>query len=474
MGRELAYGGLPRHGPDARRWEERSTDPARSYRTAAQRDRDRILYSSAFHRLAYVTQVTAPEAGHAFHNRLGHSLKVAQVGRRNAERLQILAIEGKLDDPAAALVATIDPDAVEASCLAHDLGHPPFGHIAEKALHAAGQAHCGDSFDAFEGNAQSFRIVSRLAVRDEDQGLNLARQTLDALLKYPWAHSKDPSKKANRKWGFYAGAADSAVGDAETFHFVRPVIEDASPDDRRCLEAEIMDWADDLTYAVHDLDDFFRAGLVPLHRLGETSSPEFEELQKMLTETKEAEPHSFPPHSIDDLLAATHQALSLEGPEIRYSHTAKNRALMREMGSKLITRYLKAFRLVAAAGGSGAELEIDEDAKCEVEALKLLVRVFVIRRPGLAVVQHGQERVIRCLFERYFEASEAAHGGDRRLFPPGAKERLLNSDNSPEERARVVIDLIAGLTEAGVVTLHQRLEGGWTSVRALDATADVG
>lgn len=475
MGKGLSNSGLPRVDPDGRQWGVRSKDLARAQRTPAQRDRDRILYCSAFHRLAYVTQVTAPEAGHTFHNRLGHSLKVAQVGRRNAERLQRLAAGGKLDEPAARLVESIDPDAVEASCLAHDLGHPPFGHIAEKALHEEAQALVSDSFDAFEGNAQSFRLVSRLAVRDEDQGLNLTRQTLDGLLKYPWGYSTDSQSKAHRKWGFYGNAPESQAGDEEAFQFVRPDASDPGPEEDRCLEAEIMDWADDLTYAVHDLDDFFRAGLIPLHGLGDRASPEFEELHRLLTETEESEPSAFRDHSIEDLLTATGEALALEGggPEAAYRHDANNRALMREMGSKLITRYLSGFRLVAGSE-SAVELEIDPDKRCEVEALKMLVRVFVIRRPGLAVVQHGQERVIKCLFRRYFEASTAGEHGERRLFPPSAKERLANSDDSAEERARVVIDLISGLTEAGAVQLHQRLEGGWTSVRALDATADLG
>lgn len=393
MRRELANRGEPRSEPDRRQEEKLPSDPARNYRSPAQRDRDRILYCSAFHRLAYVTQVTASEAGHTFHNRLGHSLKVAQVGRRNAERLERLAEDGELDEKAAALVASIDPDAVEASCLGHDLGHPPFGHIAERALHEEAQTRLGSTFDAFEGNAQSFRIVSRLAVRD-------------------------------------------------------------------------------LTYAVHDLDDFYRAGLIPLHRLRDGSSPESERLTGLFEEAKEAEPATFPTQPIDELVDATRRALAVEGLPTAYEYTVGNRVRMREFGSKLITRYLKAFRLVS--GGGGVELEIDDEARCEVEALKLLVRVYVIRRPGLAVVQHGQERVIRELFCRYFDASASGENGDRRIFPPGARERLEKTDDSDEERARAVIDLIAGLTEAGAIQLHQRLEGGWVSARALDATAGAG
>lgn len=472
MCQELANGGVPRCDPDKRQEEPSDEDPARSGRSPAQRDRDRIVYSSAFHRLAHVTQVTAPEAGHAFHNRLGHSLKVAQVGRRNAERLQGLARKGELDEGAARLVASLDPDAVEASCLGHDLGHPPFGHIAERALHQEARKHLGTDFDAFEGNAQSFRIVTRLSIRDDGPGLGLTRRTLDGLLKYPWQYSSDEKSKGHYKWGFYKGDPNSEAGDEDAFRHARPdAPADPGPEEKRSLEAEIMDWADDLTYAVHDLDDFFRAGLIPLHHLLDRNSPESDDLARRFTEAKEAESASFPPFSITDLVEATHRALTRAGPRAPYEHTVDNRARMREFGSRLITQYLNAFQLITR--GDEVMLKIDKEERCEVEALKLLVRVYVIRRPGLAAVQHGQERMIRELFKRYFEAS-AKDTGDRRLFPPGAKERLANSDDSQEERARVVIDLIAGMTESGAIKLHQSLEGGWTSVRALDATAGLG
>lgn len=451
---------------DERRWSASTEARGRGYRTPSQRDCDRILYCSAFQRLAYVTQVTAPEAGHAFHNRLGHSLKVAQVGRRNAERLIGLADNGHITGSAASLVRTIDPDSVEAACLAHDLGHPPFGHIAEKALHEEAQEAVGDTFDAFEGNAQTFRIVTRLAVRDgKNPGLNLTRRTLDGVLKYPWAYSTDDRQKAHRKWGYFAD-------DKDAFEFVRPDAHQAPG--RRRIEAEIMDWADDLTYAVHDLDDFFRAGLIPVHRLQDPKSSEFEILRGRLTEARDAEPSAFPDYEIDELLEAVRRPLSLHGPRVAYDHTIATRASMREFGSNLITRYLDAFSLTSMNEPAGVRLEIDADARLEVEALKLLVRVFVIRRPGLGVVQHGQEKVIRGLFNKYFEASSRGGSGDRRLFPPGARERLETAGNAAEERARVVIDLISGFTESGAIELHQRLTGGWTSARALDATADSG
>jgi dGTPase len=212
---------------DARQWEIEKGDRSSGVRTPAQRDRDRILYCSAFQRLAYVTQVTAPEGGYSFHNRLTHSLKVAQVGRRNAERLIAQARSGELEGEAAAQAELLDPDSVEAACLAHDLGHPPFGHICEWALRAAAQEKLSEGFDAFEGNAQSFRIVTRLAIRRDKPGLDLTRRTLDGLLKYPWGYSVNPSKKAHRKWGYYGD-------DTEAFDFVRP-----DRDEAKSLAAEI-------------------------------------------------------------------------------------------------------------------------------------------------------------------------------------------------------------------------------------------
>jgi dGTPase len=445
--------------------------PEHSFRTKAQRDRDRILYSSAFQRLAYVTQVTAPESGHTFHNRMSHSLKVAQVGRRNAERLKQLAKDKRITGAAARMVLALDPDAIEASCLAHDLGHPPFGHIAEEVLHKKASEHV---VDGFEGNAQSFRIVTRLAVRSDrtdEPGLDLTRQTLDGLLKYPWRHwASDPLNRRERKWGYYED-------DKDAFGFAR----DGWPEEtveslpERCLAAEIMNWADDLTYAVHDVDDFFRAGLVPLDRLGEPNGSEGKHLEVLLHDARQADPRNFPDHSIDALVAAIRRVVGQYGLDAPYEHTASARARMRTSASKLITRYLEAFSIQDEPGGTGVRLKIAPRQLLEVTALKLLVHVYVVRRPGLAVVQHGQRRVIEDLFNFYFRASSqrGLDGGDHRLFPPGARERLNNSSATSTGRARVVLDFLASLTEESAIQLHHRLSGGWTAP-TLDATAQVG
>jgi dGTPase len=447
-----------------RQWRKKAT---KSYRTPQQRDRDRVLYSSALQRLAYVTQVTPSESGHTFHNRLSHSLKVAQVGRRNTERLKTLVKTGAVTGPAARMIDALDPDAVEASCLAHDLGHPPYGHIAEKVLHEKALKYLPDGF---EGNAQSFRIVTRLSVRDDKPGMDLTRQTLNGLLKYPWRRwptDLTPGQKRSRKWGAYDDDQDALA-------FARRDWPPENPFElpQRCLEAEIMDWADDLTYAVHDVDDFFRAGLIPLDRLAATDRTELKHLETLLADAHAEDPHSFPDFEIEHLAEAAKQVTSRVGVAARYRHTHLDRRAMREFGSKLITRYLEAFSIENQ--GRQAKLVIDDGARCEVEALKMLVRVYVIRRPSLAVVQQGQMRVVGELFDRYFEAAAPRIGsGKRHLFPPGARERLEKDGTSEAVRARITLDLISGLTETATIKLHNRLSGGWIG-SALDATAAIG
>ena len=443
-------------------------DPWRQdFRTPGMHDRDRILYCSAFQRLAYVTQVTAPEAGFTFHNRLSHSLKVAQIGRRNAERLKQLAGEdGPLTGAAARLASTLDADAVEACCLAHDLGHPPFGHIAEEVLQekaAEQQVH-----DRFEGNAQSFRIVTRLAQRASARsGLDLTRQTLDGLLKYPWKHwNVDPLRKRERKWGYYSE-------DAEAFRWVRS----HQPDETsvtlplQSIEAAIMEWADDLTYAVHDVDDFWRAGLVPLERLGEKKSDEIKHFESLLRRLDAEEPGSLDA-SVDEILETAAILFPGRVPNGPYRHRRSDRREMRALGSGLISDYLSAFMLENDSHVLGSvNLRIDDSVRREVATLNALVKVYVIRRPGLAVVQHGQKRVVADLFDWYLAASKQ-EGGDRRLFPPEPRDLLDREPDALERRVRIVIDLIAGLTEESAIQLHRRLIGG-AAAPTLDATAQM-
>ena len=249
--------------PDLRSERFYHNDRIEDQRGPFQRDRDRIIYTSAFRRLGWVTQVVSAQEGDPFHNRLTHTLEVAQIGKRLAEKLSAEQSEE------AAEVGGIEPEVVEAAALAHDLGHPPFGHAAERELDNLIRNE--EVPDGFEGNPQSFRVVTKLAVRDRNSyGLNLTRATLNAILKYPWFRAVTPPER-NRKWGAYNS-------EREEFEWIR------GPEPRsfrKSAEAELMDFADDIAYAVHDVEDFYRTGLIPLDRLGTNE----DEVEKFLDGT---------------------------------------------------------------------------------------------------------------------------------------------------------------------------------------------
>lgn len=407
-------------------------------RFAFQRDRDRILYTTSFRRLARVTQVVSSDEGHVFHNRLTHSLQVAQVGRRIAEKLQR---EAQRRDDASGL--KVDPDVVEAACLAHDIGHPPFGHIAERELDAI--ARLRGLSDGFEGNAQSFRIVTRLAMGSTESGLNLTRATLNAILKYPWRFGRNPSKRD--KWGCYED-------DKQMLSWARQL---GPGKNLQSDEARLMDWSDDVTYSVHDVDDFYRAGVIPLDRLVVDSEERERFYKGVFARRKDKLPKDMDELFLRGAFDSLMSVLNVREP---YTPTRKGRVRLRQVTSTLIRDFVNAVQLDTSV--SPPRIVIENRRRAEIFMLKQLTWHYVIKNPALATQQHGQRVIIRQLFNAFYKAA-TRKDLNVDFFPISLQELLpavpARTSNDRKKLARAIIDFIASLTEEQAIATHHRIYG---------------
>jgi dGTPase len=375
-------------------------------RTAFQRDRARVLHSMALRRLAGKTQVVEPltMSAAAPRTRLTHSLECAQVGRELGAALGC------------------DPDLVDAACLAHDLGHPPFGHNGETALDEAAQP-CG----GFEGNAQSFRVLVRLEVKVPGAGLDLTRGALDAATKYPWSRRPD-----RRKYGVYAD-------DLEAFRWVRA----GAPGERRCLESQVMDWADDVAYSVHDLEDGLLAGHVRL----DTVDVERDEIAALAAQVYSGLPAS-------DLRAVLDGLLEDQLWPRGYDGSLAAMTALKAATSGLISRFSRAAEAatVAASGPDlsrySADLVVPERERAECALLKAVAARYVMERPGVRDVQERERAVVIQLVERL-------SGRPEELGVAAAEAWKEASDDAG--RLRAVVDQVASLTDAAAHHLHGRL-----------------
>jgi dGTPase len=410
-------------------------------RSAFQRDRDRILYAGAFRRLVGVTQVVSPGEGEIFHNRLTHTLKVAQVARRLAEMFLNRGREARYADA----WGRIAPDVVEAAALAHDLGHPPFGHIAEDELNRLLFPTLGA--DGYEGNAQSFRIITRLAVhRSESRnGLDLTRATLDATLKYPRLAAEEV-----HKYGAYRD-------DDQAFTFARAL--HSADDGRPSIEAQIMDWADDITYSIHDTEDFYRAGLIPLHLL-RASEAERDRFLDRAVQRRTKIGKLFPQsrQEIKEIFVSFCDWLPTREP---YSGTRSQRGNLAAFTAKTVSDYVQGTHLLRHPGRDGIGLDIPPDFSIQVALLKELTWCYVIDNPALAGHQFGQRKIIQTLFEIF---ADAASHRNWVLFPPQFREEAedvlkTQGDIPPARCARLVADTIASMTDQQAARMYQRLTG---------------
>ena len=431
------------------RLRDASFDPSQDGRSPARKDRDRILYCPEFVRLVGITQVASPTERVPVHNRLTHSLKVAQVGRSIAERL--------LNEHPQLGHSHLDADVVEAACLAHDLGHPPFGHNTERELDTLlmERQKLPDGIvwesagEGFNGNAQSFRVLCRLAVKsiEEDAlGLHLTRATLSAVMKYACTFAD--RKQPDGGWGWYADdVADAAFAQALVPESMRT---------HPTLEAELMDWADDVTYGVHDIEDFFRAGLVPLERVFKRG-----ELERASFTDSLRRSNKVPDGAIESIL----DSFALR-PQRPYSGSRRDQALLRGFTTPLIDDLVRAPTIAWAMvqGKRYPSLCVGDDARFRVAVLKHLTKHYVIGRPSVLTQRYGQRHLIRSLFTTLMAAAYRAKfmddESDITVFPTGDRERIVRLKNpSTATLKRHVADCIASMSEDQVVETYRRLTG---------------
>ena len=399
---------------DVARW---VSSEGASVRSPFARDRARVLHSSALRRLAAKTQVFVAGSGDFPRTRLTHTLEVAQLAREMGEALGC------------------DPDLVDVAGLAHDLGHPPFGHNGERELNRIA-AHIG----GFEGNAQTLRVLTRLEAKVIDPatgrsaGLDLTRASLDASCKYPW-----PRRDDTEKFGYYAD-------DATIFHWLR----EGAPEGRTCLEEQVMDWADDVAYSVHDVEDALHAGHVTLEMF--TSATERENIMDI------AHRKYLPQVDPAELSAALDRLLAMDYWPITYEGTHRDLAGLKEFTSRLIGRFCQSAEEATRAAYPhspltryAATLVVPDDTRAEVAVMKAVTVLYVMRRTG-AKEAYERQRILLA------ELVDALLRRDGRDLDPWIAPEFHGADDDAS-RLRVVIDQVASLTDGSAVEWHARLCG---------------
>ncbi len=410
----------PAYKEEAFRQTPEPKDNARDSRSEFERDRARIIHSAAFRRLQGKTQVFGVYEGDFFRTRLTHSLEVAQIAKGIALNLGA------------------DTDLVEAICLAHDLGHPPFGHNGEQVLHYLMREHGG-----FEGNAQTFRILTRLERKNNAyEGLNLTYQTLDGVLKYKKPIEVEAAHTTQDKLdrpdtlnkpikGFYGWDRE----------FIEEVITRTGTGWQRSFECQIMDMADDIAYSVHDLEDSLKAGLIRTEDFHKFSSLKIH-------------------RAVNARLATTIVGQEVDEEDIHTELVGiANRLeqLERQAGRaarKMITRSLiHAFASSVDVQANGW-IEAEMVSRTRIEILKAFVSHVVIFNPRVTTLGHKGREIIRRLFATLDRGKESIG-----LFPEDygeAYEKALMS-GTESDRKRVVCDFLAGMTDSYAMRFYGRL-----------------
>jgi dGTPase len=400
---------------DRERWVAEDPAHKRADRDDFARDRARLVHSAGLRRLSAKTQVVQPTSDDFVRNRLTHSLEVAQIGREFGAALGCSA------------------DVVDTACLAHDLGHPPFGHNGETALDAVAAGIGG-----FEGNAQTLRILTRLEPKrahsdGRPAGLNLTRASLDAATKYPWRRGRAPHP--TMKFGVYDD-------DLEVFDWFRT----GAPDAHRSVEAEVMDWSDDVAYSVHDVEDAVASGWLDPRLLREPG-----DVEAVLAVAGEVYEPGLTP---DELAEALERLLATGAVPDAYDGSRPSLAALKDMTSRLIGRFVVAVEQATRAQHGpgpltrhGGRLVVPREARAECAVLKAVAAHYVM---------HAAERVALHVRQREVVAElVAAFEADPDRLDPDLR-RDWDDAAGDDAALRVLVDQVASLTDVRALTLHRR------------------
>jgi dGTPase len=471
-------------------------------RTPFERDRARVVHAASFRRLAAKTQVVGPQTDDFVRNRLTHSLEVAQIARDLARALGC------------------EPDLVETAALAHDLGHPPFGHLGEAVLDRLARARLQLS-DGFEGNAQSYRIVTSTEIRGSGMiGLNLTAAVRAALLKYPWTRRSFPQPHPSTLRPVPRGATappdDPGSGSAKfgayttelaDLRHAREPFAGRLPDWQQTVEASIMDTADDIAYAIHDVEDFHRVGVLQSGAVGAELRTWLREASTLakLSEDELVAGSRRPGYaterlrrdirrkdtwiSDDEAFAAAVGQVSVELVDgllaTPFDGSIEAEQAVTSFSTRWTRRLVDAIEVLAEPTVRSGHVVLGSAQWHEVQVLKLVHRRFVLARPDLALHQRGQARLLGTLVESLLawltDPDESARIPQRLrdlidlaeaelttievTGAPAATTRLARA------RGRAIVDFVAALTDSQAAALLDAISGSsgqlWTDAFVL-------
>lgn len=400
-----------------------SSDAA-DYRTPFQIDRDRVLHTPTFRRLQNKTQVFWSGEYDFYRTRLTHSLEVAQIGKSICAWL--------LKQPATPLSENfhIDTDLIEAICLSHDLGHPPFGHAGERTLNHFMKPHGG-----FEGNAQTLRILTQRIFSAKRTGMDPSRAFLDGILKYKTLWTElNTSGTPPKNHFIYDSQIRHLDWAMDGIDFPPEFTPGKARDSFKSIECQIMDWADDTAYSLNDLSDSVRAGFLHI-----------EKIETWANTNNISYSDSTP---LGDLIRAIRRGGvdPFVGKRIgRYIQAAKI-----EQDSNFLSGVSNRYKY---------RLAIDPTIREESELFKKLAYEVVFLSPQLKQLEHKGSRMLRQLWElletRYVKG-ESIDGQDFQLLPNDTVEEIESSED-PDTRARLICDYLAGMTDGYAARTYKRL-----------------